>query len=205
MRPMLVKEFEELYREYINATTTEDRKIKLKLDAIANCYKECGAQERAFADEITAEFCRLITLLREQNKKKLSGENEGRHNTHSYMACSGFQQEVQIPFKDSAELLDAFYHHFKDKMVEATLKDYVARINTFAYSEKYLSEMVERGDLGREVRVEDPIMFTYINIELIVARFNTKDESGKSVKQRLNIRSALRKLNEFKLEMQSAR
>ena len=44
----------------------------------------------------------------------------------------------------------------------------------------------------------EPIVFIYNNLELIIAKMKTTDEEGKVVKQRLNIRSALRKLNEFK-------
>ena len=79
------------------------------------------------------------------------------------------------------------------------MKDYAARIKTFAYSEQYLQSMIETGELGDLCVTADPVLFTYDNIELILARFNTKDDAGQSVKQRLNIRSALRMLNEFKL------
>ena len=49
-----------------------------------------------------------------------------------------------------------------------------------------------------ELRGMNPVLFTYENLELILATFPTRDENGQIVKQRVNIRSALRKLNEFK-------
>ena len=44
----------------------------------------------------------------------------------------------------------------------------------------------------------EPIVFIYNNLELIIAKFKTTNNNGDTIKQRLNIRSALRKLNDFK-------
>ena len=73
------------------------------------------------------------------------------------------------------------------------MKDYAARINTFS-GPRYLGEMFTPQQMGGM----DPVLFTYENIELILAIFKTRDENGEIVKQRVNIRSALRRLNEFK-------
>lgn len=203
MNHILIEELDNLVSEYKNATTRADRLIKRRLDAIVNCYDECSLEEREFADEITVEFCRLISLLKEQHQKELEEAASGSFTVpesarNNYVSFS-HTDNARIPYTCGEELLDTFYEHFKDKMVEVTLRDYIARINTFAYSEKYLGEMLSKGELGPQEISVDPVLFTYTNIELIIAKFNTKDENGNSVKQKLNIRSALRKLNEFKL------
>jgi hypothetical protein len=48
----------------------------------------------------------------------------------------------------------------------------------------------------------DPVVFTYENIERILATFKTRDDQGNIIKQNVNLRSALRKLNEFKQSQQ---
>lgn len=209
MGPILMEELDNLISQYRNAETKSDKLIKLRLEAIVRCYEECSLEERAFADEITVEFCRLISLLKEQHKKELDEAAEGIFpsadgglSSLTPFSVNHLYEASPMPFENGEMLLKAFYEHFKDKMVEVSLRDYVARINTFAYSDKYLPEMLRNGELGvREINI-DPVLFTYMNIEVIVARFNTKDEQGKSVKQKLNIRSALKKLNEFKLIQQ---
>ena len=203
MNHILIEELDNLVSEYKNATTRADRLIKRRLDAIVNCYDECSLEEREFAYEITVEFCRLISLLKEQHQKELEETTSGSftvpESTRSNYVSFSHTDNAHAPYTCGEELLDAFYEHFKDKMVEVTLRDYIARINTFAYSGKYLGEMISKGELGTKEISIDPVLFTYTNIELIIAKFNTKDENGNSVKQKLNIRSALRKLNEFKL------
>ena len=84
--------------------------------------------------------------------------------------------------------------------------DYCNRIKTFA--KRYLHEMYPEDSIPRVIHGEDadeyetyePIVFIYENLEHILAKIKTTDENGETVKQRLNIRSALRKLNEFKQE-----
>ncbi len=205
MGTILIEELDNLLSQYRNAETKSDKLIKLRLEAIVRCYEECSLEEREFADEITIEFCRLVSLLKEQHKKELDEAAEGIFSSaESFAPYSGnhLYEASPTPFENGEKLLNAFYEHFKDKMVEVSLRDYVARINTFAYSDKYLFEMLRKGELGvREINI-DPVLFTYMNIEVIVARFNTKDENGNSIKQKLNIRSALKKLNEFKLVQQ---
>ncbi len=92
------------------------------------------------------------------------------------------------------------------KLVNLTMWDYCNRIKTFA--KKYLYEIYPEESIPRIIHGEDaedyetyePIVFVYNNLELILAKMKTTNENGETVKQRLNIRSALRKLNEFKQE-----
>ncbi len=212
MGVILLEELDKLVNEYKNATTRTDRLIKRRLEAIVNCYEECTLEEREFADDITIEFCRLISIIKEQHQKELSdigvrSNFVSDNSTLCYTPLNAYNQSDKQNIESSQicakELLDEFYDHFNGRIGKTTLKDYVARINTFAYSDKYLAQMIRNGDLGvREITI-DPVIFTYINIELIIARFNTKDENGNSVKQKLNIRSALKKFNEFKLTYQA--
>ena len=89
-------------------------------------------------------------------------------------------------------------------LVNLTMIDYCNRIKTFA--KKYLYEIYPEDSIPRIIHNEydddyetyEPIVFTYNNLELILAKMKTTNENGETVKQRLNIRSALRKLNEFK-------
>lgn len=89
-------------------------------------------------------------------------------------------------------------------LVNLTMWDYCNRIKTFA--KKYLYEIypedtiphVIHGENADDYETFEPIVFIYNNLELILARMKTTNEKGETVKQRLNIRSALRKLNEFK-------
>jgi hypothetical protein len=133
--------------------------------------------------------------------------------------------EKQSYFKKDIEVLEAFYNYFKGdyplnyyqvdgckfesneerkKQVNLTMLDYCNRIKTFA--KRYLHEMYPEDSIPRVIHGEDadeyetyePIVFIYENLEHILAKIKTTDENGETVKQRLNIRSALRKLNEFK-------
>ena len=79
--------------------------------------------------------------------------------------------------------------------------DYCNLIKTFA--KRYLHEIVPIDEIPLiihedETETREPIVFVYNHLEYILAKMKTTDENGKTVKQRLNIRSALRKLNEFK-------
>ena len=106
-----------------------------------------------------------------------------------YWEISGYD------FKDAEE---------RKKLVNLTIYDYVNRIRTFA--NKYLKEIypdeviphVMHNDPSEHCESFEPIVFIYNNLELIIAKMKTTNENGEVVKQRLNIRSALRKLNEFK-------
>ena len=213
---MYHKELECLINEYKNASSKEDVFVKLKLESIASYYSKCDRHESIFANEIVAEFCRLIHVLKEQNRQK--AQLVEREDTDSILS-DGFvpcHKERVGRYECAYYLLEAFYNYFKKedeldyakiatypfesnderkKKVNSTLQDYVARIYTFA--NKYLSELYSREEIW-STGCQDDILFIYNNIEYILAKFNTKDENGETIKQRLNIRSALRKLNEFK-------
>ena len=193
-------DLELLLRKYANAETKEDRYIKKTLENIAAQFIVCDADQRYYADVITRDFCRIIKMLEERNDAVLAEK-----------PVSNPTSERKLRYQSSEDLLRDFYNHYKREnqvdyrqinsaleqgrkdLVNPTLKDYVARIYTFS-GPKYLGEMVSVQELGRK----DPVLFTYENIEVILATFKTRDAEGKIVKQRVNIRSALRKLNEFK-------
>lgn len=195
------KEFESLRKEYQNAITREERRIKLKLDEIAACYGECTAKEREFADDITRKFCELIKIL--DIKHEAEKKESFKHNKQfleSAKEYSGF-----IPFDSSDALLKSFYNRFKDEKSESTLKDYVARIKTFVNVYLWnVPGIIEIWHRENDQKRMDDVLFTYKYLEYILARFDTKEE-GVSNKQKNNIRSALRKLNEFKQENQLRR
>lgn len=192
--------------DYANATGDE-KLIRRKLEAIAALLADCTAEEFVFANEITAEFCRLITLLREQRQKQ---------DSFAAQRYPEYRYQPKAHYRHGHELLCAFYDHFKKEhelpyneiaschfedeadrksKINATLLDYVARIYTF--TNKYLYEVFPV-EIIAAAGVFDDVLFVYDNLEIILAKFNTKDENGNSIKQRLNLRSALRKLNEFK-------
>jgi hypothetical protein len=140
------------------------------------------------------------------------------------------RQSVEDTYEYDYEVLADFYDHFKRpgedqlsywqiegyefeneehrrSLVNLTMIDYCNRIKTFA--KKYLHEIYPEDSIPRIIHGEsaddyetyEPIVFTYNNLELILAKMKTTNENGETVKQRLNIRSALRKLNEFKQEI----
>jgi hypothetical protein len=137
------------------------------------------------------------------------------------------RQDQTNTFEYDRDVLSAFYDYYKrpgdDQLyywqideykfeseaerrekVNLTMWDYCNRIKTFA--KKYLYEIYPEESIPRVIHGEDaddyetyePIVFVYNNLELILAKMKTTNENGETVKQRLNIRSALRKLNEFK-------
>ena len=209
---MYVPELEALLAEYRNATDREDRLIKRRLEAIAACYDECAPAEREFADEITVEFCRLITLLKKQQQEAAPAVEAVP--LHGFVACGR-------PQEDDEQLIAAFYDHFRGEgrvpyaalkdlpedlsneekrtLINATMRDYAARVRTFG--EQYMWDVPRMRELWQEQT--EPIgrvQFIYRYLEWILAGFDTKDENGVSNKQKVNIRSALRKFNAFKQE-----
>lgn len=141
--------------------------------------------------------------------------------------CRDLQLEQESEYQYDREVLEAFYDHCKGdfslsyweidshkfasaeerkKNVNLTIWDYCNRIKTFAY--KYLYEIfpedsihgVIHGDEADDFESYENVVFVYNNIDTILKKFKTTDENGNSVKQRLNIRSALRKLKELKRE-----
>ena len=154
--------------------------------------------------------------------EKLEDIQLGKVN-NQYMTTSHLNDDSGYEY--DYEVLGAFYDYFKGdyplyywqidgykfkdaeerkQLVNLTIWDYVNRIRTFA--NKYLQEIypddviprVMHDEPGEPCETFEPIVFIYNNLELIIAKMKTTDEEGKVVKQRLNIRSALRKLNEFK-------
>lgn len=221
MRLKLVDAFEDLYQEYIDAQTPEKRRIRLKLNEISMCYGECDMQERVFVDEITKKFCELIQMLREEkeNEDEALRRNYATppQNTFGFMTANAAPQRNaffrqpsyrgQMPYRTGAQLLEAFYDYFVSdgEHKESTVKDYAARIKTFA--ERYLQTIPRVWEMylyEREQGTVDTILFTYVHLELIIASFDTKGENGETNKQKNNIRSALRKLNDFKRMQEDA-
>ncbi len=192
-------ELSRLIEEYENATSKEDIIIKMKLDNILSIHKQCEQDESVFVNEITNEFCRLIAILKEQHQKELANIASTQNNL-SYTVKSEQQNFIsyrtdEMPYCSDEALMYAFYEHFKDKMVEVTLRDYMARIYTF--TNRYLFDIPHVKELWeKEPQGLEPIMFTYKHLEFILARFDTKGENAS--KQKVNLRSALRKLNQFK-------
>ena len=221
MRYVPVQEFGDMLYKYKDATSRSERRIKLKLHEIDSCYRECSVEEREFADDIIKKFCELINLLDEQNedeRQALIYKYEGMLEQEGWVAY----QKRAIPYETSDMLLGAFYDRFKSPeelpyaqisqmsikdrkgLANSTLIDYVARIGTFVNS--YLWDMPRIAEIWSQESGNahiDPVLFTYLHLELILASFDTKDENGNPVKQKVNIRSALRKLNEFKREQET--
>ena len=194
-----------LLAEYENASSKEDIIIKMKLDSILSIYKKCDNDEAVYANEIINEFCRLIAIIKEQQKRNIELNVHGNGKLQDFIKAE--QQSVapymseDVQYHSDEELMEAFYNHFKERMVEVTLKDYMSRIYTF--TNRYLWGIPDIRELwAKESQRMDPVMFTYKYLELILARFDTKD-NGVSNKQKVNIRSALRKLNDFKCYRQS--
>lgn len=225
---MAKTKFEELYEKYtkdIDPDYTVDRKIRAKLKEIIICQEECNPAECEFTYQIIDKFCELIELIEDRNSDSYHallykyGELDEtpepstrfinpspETSTTRYMGLVPVENApakniTRYPSADA--LLTDFYNRFSQRRSESTVKDYAARIKTFANSNQYLKEMLRTGELGIRETNMDLVLFTYENIELILARFNTKDEHGVAIKQRNNIRSALRMLNDFKKERES--
>lgn len=206
MSIMVTGKFDDLFNKYRNGDYFLDRMLRLKLREIAACYEECNVEERIVINTIIDKFCEAVDLIEERNDAVMSARlgiyGSEPTTLNCFMAvnktgnCETLDETEREPY-DPEMILGDFYYHFIKIKSESTMRDYVARIKTFAYSEQYLTEMIDSGVLDMELYTE-PINFIYENIELILARFNTKDSNGNTVKQRNNIRSALRLFNEFK-------
>ena len=190
-----ITEFENLRRKYENPKTTEEKILKMKLDEINRYYNECSPEESLFADEIIRAFCNFIEKLEEAHMIEC---NILQTRIEALDAGVGGTLEP-IPYESGEDLLLDFYRYFAQTHKQSTINDYVARIKTF--TNRYIHtiprvwEMYKRESLEKKV---DIVLFTFRNLELIIASFNTKNEKGESDKQKNNIRSALKKLNEFK-------
>ena len=197
---MYCSDFNMLQQKYAAAKTPEDMQIKRSLDVIAKLFNMCDESEYYYAEVITRHFCRIVHTI-ERKKPQITPPVQpsiSANPTH---------------FQSDTDLMRAFYNHYKNQtqvdyqeigtaleqgrkdLINPTMKDYVARIYTFT-TPKYLGKMFSTQALSGM----DPVLFTYENIELILATFKTRNEQGDIIKQNVNIRSALRKLNEFKQE-----
>ena len=199
------RELELLIQEYRNAATNEEKLIRRKLEAIASLCADCKNDEFVFANEITVEFCRLIRLLKEQHAKEPTRALR-KSEVDAFVVRD---REEALPYRFDGELLTAFSEYLRDKYetdgkpTPATIKDYVARVQTF--STIYLWTIPRIAEIGRRengLAGPCPTLFVYKHLELILACFDTK-VNGKVNKQRSNIRSALSKLNEFKRAKES--
>lgn len=212
---MIPYELGSLREKYADASSKEALYIKKMIEDTIEVLKLCDQNEYYYADMITRNLCRIIELTEKLHVKEM---REVQENTVQIEQAEprlyGWVSKPQlrdIQYQSGEALLRAFYNHYKEpeqvdymeisraleagrkELVNPTMKDYAARINTFS-GPKYLGEMFTLQQMGGM----DPVLFTYENIELILATFKTRDENGEIVKQRVNIRSALRRLNEFK-------
>ena len=136
-------------------------------------------------------------------------QDQGDIYEYDYEVLADFYDHYKRPGDDQLSYWQIDGYQFENEehrraLVNLTMWDYCNRIKTFA--KKYLYEIYPEGSIPRIIHGEDadnyetyePIVFVYNNLELILAKMKTTNENGETIKQRLNIRSALRKLNEFK-------
>lgn len=191
-------DLELLRRKYANAQTKEDLYIKNTLENIIAQFSIASQEQSYYANVVAQDFCRIIKILE-------------AHHQADLVALARRPQGASSRFQSGDHLMRAFYNHYKTPdqvdyiklyqaqdqgrkdLINPTMKDYVARIYTFS-GPRYLGEMVS----PQELAGGDPILFVFDNIERLLATFKTRDEAGQIVKQRVNLRSALRKLNDFK-------
>ena len=142
----------------------------------------------------------------------LHRQDQGDTYEYDYEVLGDFYDHFKRPGDDQLSYWQIEGYEFENeeqrrKLVNLTMWNYCNRIKTFA--KKYLYEIYPEDSIPRVIHGEDaddyetyePIVFVYNNLELILAKMKTTNENGETIKQRLNIRSALRKLNEFKQEM----
>ena len=156
--------------------------------------------------------------------KKCEALQQDQESVHT-LYIPAVSSEQSNTFERDFEVLEAFYNHYledgqlpyymidgyvfenneeRKKKVNLTMWDYCNRIKTFA--KKYLFEIfpeetipnIIHGEDAEDFETYEPIVFIFNNLEIILAKIKTTNENGETIKQRLNIRSALRKLNEFK-------
>lgn len=192
---MYCSDLDNLLQKYAEAETKEDVYIKRTLENVAAQFAVCDEVQGYYANVVTRDFCRIIEMITKQQKAapaNVTAQHNVRYQKASDLArdfYNYYRQDGQVDYLEVPAMLE----NGRRDLVNPTMKDYVARIYTFS-GKKYLGEMFSAQELGDQ----DPVLFVYDNIELILATFKTRDEQGEIVKQRVNIRSALRKLNEFK-------
>lgn len=209
-------ELESLLREYSDLTEKEDVLIKLKLENITRLASGCKSDEMLFANEITNEFCRIIQILKKQNESKIEAidkeysEDFVKPQRHQFISA----QQDRKRYSFAWEIQGDFYDFFRDTekypasyeavmctpvaerkgMVCLTLMDYISRIKAFA---KYdLEKMCPPQAIPESL--DQRFVFVYDNIEELIARFDASADNDIDKKRKLNMRSALRKLNDFK-------
>lgn len=196
---MYCSDFNALQQKYANAKSGEALEIKRSLNVIAKLFNMCDESEYYYAEVITRHFCRIIHTIEKQKP-----HNDAVQVQHAptalptgYQSASDLKRDFynrykkpeQVDYQDIGNALE----QGRNELVNPTMKDYVARIYTFS-GPKYLGKMFD----PQVLEGVDPVLFTYENIELILATFKTRDDRGEIIKQNVNLRSALRKLNEFK-------
>lgn len=134
----------------------------------------------------------------------LPGQTRGYER--DYQVLADFYDHFRKPDEGQLSYLQIENYIFESegerkRLVNLTMIDYCNRIKTFA--KRYLHEIVPIDEIPLiihedETETREPIVFVYNHLEYILAKMKTTNEKGETVKQRLNIRSALRKLNEFK-------
>lgn len=220
---MVCRELEDLIAQYQAATSKDDKLFVMELCAIADILANCGPDE-IYSKEIARKFTNLVRDLK--YRVDIPWDPESLYYVepeNPQTACNNFLSypREQPAYPDGEKLLCDFYNHFRNEkkkrmtdkapvqeypkieklddlktmQVNITLRDYVARVRTF--TRLYLWDIPNAEKLRKQGN-SDLILFTYENLELFLAVFNTKQENGEPDKQKVNIRSALRKLNEFK-------
>lgn len=195
---MYCSDFNLLRQKYANPKTSEEIDIKRSLDVIAKLFNMCDESEYYYAEVITRHFCRIINAI---EKKKVTAPAKAQpvpaNNSTHYLTAADLMRDFYNYYKkpehvDYQEINSALDQGRKD-LVNLTIKDYVARIYTFS-GPRYLGKMLDPQVLADV----DPVLFTFEHIEHILATFKTRNDQGEIIKQNVNLRSALRKLNEFK-------
>ena len=169
--------------------------------------KKCQELEKIQKNSLSA----YIPLYRQDVAERCNHEMSGEPYEYDYEVLSDFYDRFKRDGGDQLSYREIEGREFENEehrkaVVNLTIFDYCNRIKTFA--KKYLHEIypeeciphVIHGEGADLYETYEPIVFIYNNLELILAKMKTTNEKGDTVKQRLNIRSALRKLNEFKRE-----
>ena len=198
--------FEDL--EYMMEKYNNDYCIGEYLKQIKEKYKKLENNEAlGDVEEIISAMymivCRVYALEKGKRANTSSDINflSRKNEEYTYAEDEDVLREFYNFYKGISEL---YYQEIEEYQFEndgerkhkvnLTIWDYCNRIKTF--SRKYLCTMYP------DVK-ENKIVFIYNNLETILGRFQVPKDDFKGRKQLLNIRSALRKLNDFKQNQQS--
>ena len=83
----------ELIRKYSNSIVSQDVLIAQKLKGISELASKCKGDEYVFANEIIAEFCRVINFIEKQNEN-IFCTYQGETFTVGY--DSGFSKKIPL-------------------------------------------------------------------------------------------------------------